>query len=228
MEWANQGGGVLDLLGKEGPRGRWRRGTRLGGTWVAPEGLNFSLQGFAHVSFCPEFHFHFHFHFWEWKWNSVLHHFLLFSMQQHVTRARAPKHVMRVEIYWEKKYRKGLLSITRSGKKIKNIMIGIDHKVVQILEKYSLFFISTLILSSFRQVSSVVGRGHTSSPLAADITHWPEERITNLEGSWPLGPQRTNRQSDWLVGILVHFDKNENNILKYEYEYDWIDQDLKK
>ena len=98
----------------------------------------------------------------------------------------------------------------------------------QILEKYSLFFISTLILSSFGQVSSVVGRGHTSSPLAADITHWPEESITNLEGSWPHRPQRTNRQSDWLVGILVHFDKNENNVLKYEYEYDWIDQDLKK
>ena len=127
------------------------------------------------------------------------------SKQQNVTRARAPKHVMRVEIYWEKKYRKGLLSITRSGRKIKNIMIGIDHKVVQILEKYSLFFISTLILSSLGQVSSVVGRGHTSSPLAADITHWPEERvlrtlltrgerITNLESSWS---QQTNRQSDW-------------------------------
>ena len=73
------------------------------------------------------------------------------------------------------------------------------------LEKYSLFFISTLILSSFGQVSSVVGRGHTSSPLAADITHWPEESITNLEGSWPLGPQRTNRQNDWLVGLVYWF-----------------------
>ena len=64
----------------------------------------------------------FHFHFREWKWNLVLHYFVLYSKQQHVTRARALKHVMRVEIYWEKKHRKGILSITRSGRKIKNIM----------------------------------------------------------------------------------------------------------
>ena len=81
-------------------------------------GSIFSLRRSSHVSFCPKFHFY----FCEWQWNLVLHHFVLISMQQHVNRARAPKHVMRVEIYWEKKYRKGLLSITRSGRKIKNIM----------------------------------------------------------------------------------------------------------
>ena len=114
--------------------------------------------------------------------------------------------------------------------------IDIEHKVVQILEKYSLFFISTLILSSLGQVSSVVGRGHTSSPLAADITHWPEERvlrtlltrggesITNLEGL----NEQTDKAIGRYVGILVQFDKDENNVLKYEYKYGWIDQDLKK
>ena len=82
-------------------------------------GSIFSLQRSSHVSFCPKFHFY----FCEWQWNLVLHHFVLISMQQHVNRARAPKHVMRVEIYWEKNYRKGLLSIKRSGGKLKNIMI---------------------------------------------------------------------------------------------------------
>ena len=88
----------------------------------------FSLQGSPRVSFCPKFHFHFR----EWKWNLVLHYFVLYSKQQHVTRARAPKHVMRVEIYWEKKHRKGLLSITRSGRKIKNIMTPLHNFTIKI------------------------------------------------------------------------------------------------
>ena len=82
-------------------------------------GSIFSLRRSSHLSFCPKFHFY----FCQWQWNLVLHHFVLISMQQHVNRARAPKHVMRVEIYWEKKYRKGFLSIKRSARKIKNIMI---------------------------------------------------------------------------------------------------------
>ena len=84
--------------------------------------------------------------------------------------------------------------------------IGIDHKVVQILEKYSLFFISTLILSSLGQVSSVVGRGHTSSPLAADITHRPVERVlrtmlTMLERVLQtLKARGLNKQTDKVIG----------------------------
>ena len=127
----DQGGGVLDPgrhhQGQGGVFTRQGGATRtmeerdvLGGIWVAPEGVKFfSLQGSPCVSFCPRFHFHFR----EWKWNLVLHYFVLYSKQQHVNRAWAPKHVMRVAIHWEKKYRKGLLSTKRSERKVKNIMI---------------------------------------------------------------------------------------------------------
>ena len=71
------------------------------------------------------------------------------SMQQHVNRARAPKHVIRVEIYWEKKYRKGLLSIRRSERKIKNIMIAL-------LQFFNI--LSNLVMNGSLSNSSAVAR----------------------------------------------------------------------
>ena len=42
--------------------------------------------------------------FFQRKWNSVLHLLFLYSMQQHVTRAWAPKHVMRAENKFREKW----------------------------------------------------------------------------------------------------------------------------
>ena len=125
LQWGVARPALVSWLWRRRPRRSFysaRRGHEDdGGEGSEPprRGSIFSLRRSSHVSFCPKFHFY----FCEWQWNLVLHHFVLISMQQHVNRARAPKHVMRVEIYWEKNYRKGLLSIKRSGGKLKNIMI---------------------------------------------------------------------------------------------------------
>ena len=86
-------GGVLGL-GKEGPRGR-RRSGNLWGDPGCPGGAQFFS-----LNICL-------------SWSSLsllqvkvkfdLAPFILCSMQQHVTRACAPKHVMRVEKYIEEK-----------------------------------------------------------------------------------------------------------------------------
>ena len=66
----------------------------LGKTGSPRRGSIFS-QRFSWTSVCPEFHFHFYSES-EIRYCTFL---ILPSMQQHVIRAWAPKHVMRVEIY---------------------------------------------------------------------------------------------------------------------------------
>ena len=58
-----------------------------------------------------------------WKWNSALHLLFLYSMQQHVTRAWAPKHVLRVENKFREKWEVLVVVWKEIWEKIKNVMI---------------------------------------------------------------------------------------------------------
>ena len=131
MEWANQGGGVLDLLGKEGPRGRWRRGTRLGGTWVAPEGLNFFPSRICTCVLLSRISLSLSLSLLGVK---VKFGLAPFSFVQYATAFDQGQSAETCYASWNilrEKYRKGFLSIKRSERIIKNIMIVLHYAACQ-------------------------------------------------------------------------------------------------